>query len=38
MLKELRELDEKQCGRPVKWPRAENGGKYVSQQFEKYIL
>lgn len=29
--KEFRALDEKQCGRPIKWLRSDNGGEYVSQ-------
>ena len=36
--KEVRALAEKQCGRPIKCLRSENGGEYVSQQFEIYFL
>ena len=29
---------EKQFGQPIKCLRSANGGEYVSQQFEKYLL
>jgi hypothetical protein len=36
--KEFRTLAEKQCGRHVKCLRSNNGGKYVSRQFEDYLV
>ena len=36
--KEFMALDEKQCGWPVKCLRSNNGGEYVSRQFEDDLL
>ena len=36
--KEFRTLAEKQCGRPVKCLRSDNGGGYVSRRFEDYLV
>ena len=30
-------MDEKQCGQPIKYLRSNNGGDYVSRQFETYL-
>ena len=36
--KEFRALAKKQCGQHIKCFRFDNGGEYVSQQFEEYLL
>ena len=38
IFKDFRELAKMQCGHPVKCLRSNNGGEYVSQQFEYYLL
>ena len=38
IFKEFRELEDKQCGQPIKCLISNNGGEYVSCQFEEYIL
>ena len=37
-LKEFKALAKKQCGWPIKCLRSNNGGEYVSQQFEVYLV
>ena len=38
IFKEFKALVENQCGRPIKFLRSDNGGEYVGQPFEEYIL
>jgi transposase InsO family protein len=36
--KEFWAFAEKQCGRPIKCLRSDNGGEYVNRPFEEYLL
>ena len=38
IFKEFRELDEKQCGRPINCLGSKNGGEYVILKFKDYLL
>ena len=38
IFKEFRALTEKDCGRPIKCLRLDNGGEYVSRLFQEYLL
>jgi transposase InsO family protein len=36
--KDFNAFDENKCGRPIKFSRSDNGGEYVNQPFEEYLL